>query len=238
MRRALGTALLVAGLLVLADVAVTIAWQEPLSALRAGRAQHRLAAELRRAELAAPRPGAVRSAAAAPRRATAGAAAARSAGRARLAAAARAFARSRRSGDPLAELRIPRISLRAIVVRGTALADLREGPGLLDGTPLPGEHGTTAIAGHRTTYGAPFRHLDALRPGDRIDVRLPYGAFRYAVEATRIVDPGDLSVLRRVRHDRLVLSACHPLFSAARRIVVLARLVGVGQSASALNRQA
>jgi sortase A len=220
MRRALGTALLVAGLVVLADVAVTLAWQEPLSALRAGRAQHRLAGELRRVELAAPER----------------LAAARSPDPQRLAAAARAFARSRRDGDALAELRIPRIGLRAVVVRGTAAADLREGPGLLDATPLPGEHGTTAIAGHRTTYGAPFRHLDALRPGDAIGLRLPYGSFRYAVEATRIVDPGDLSVLRRVHHDRLVLSACHPLFSAARRIVVVARLVGVGQSASALNR--
>jgi len=220
MRRLLGSALVIAGALVLADVAVTMAWQEPLSALRAGRAQHRLAAELRRVHLAAP----VR-------------AAARAAAPARLAAAARRFARTRRDGDPVAELRIARIGLRAIVVRGTDQADLREGPGLLDATPLPGEHGTTAIAGHRTTYGAPFRHLDELRPGDAISLRLPYGSFRYAVEQTRIVDPGDLSVLRRVHHDRLVLSACHPLFSAARRIVVLARLVGVGQSASALNRR-
>jgi sortase A len=213
MRRRLGTVLIVAGLLVLADVAVTLAWQEPLSALRAGRAQHRLASELRRLEIAAPRGGATA---------------------ARLEVAARRFARTRREGDPVAELRIPRIGLRSVVVRGAALADLREGPGLLDGTPLPGEHGTTAIAGHRTTYGAPFRHLDALRRGDPITVRLPYGSFRYAVEGTRVVDPGDLAVLRHVRHDRLVLSACHPLFSAARRIVVFARLVGVGQSASAL----
>jgi sortase A len=223
MRRWLGTALVVAGLLVLADVAVTLAWQEPLSALAAGRAQHRLATELARVGVAAP--------------SIAGAARAE-ADTERLAAAARAFARTRRDGDPVAELRIPRISLRAIVVRGTAAADLREGPGLLDGTPLPGQHGTTAIAGHRTTYGAPFRHLDALRPGDAISVRLPYGSFRYAVEGTRIVGPGDLSVLRRVHHDRLVLSACHPLFSAARRIVVLARLVRVGQSATALNSKA
>jgi sortase A len=215
MRRALGTALLVAGLLALADVAVTMAWQEPLSALRAARSQHRLAGELRRLELTAP---------AAPSTA------------ARPEVAARAYARSRRDGDAVAELRIARIGLRAVVVRGTAPADLREGPGLLDGTPLPGEHGTTAIAGHRTTYGAPFRHLEALRRGDAIGLRLPYGTFRYKVEATRIVDPGDLSVLRRVHHDRLVLSACHPVFSAARRIVVLARLVGVGQSASILNR--
>lgn len=222
MRRALGTVLLVAGLLVLADVAVTMAWQEPVSALRGARAQHRLAGELRRLELAAPVRGA--------------ASVARGAAPARLAAAARTFDRSRRDGDAVAELRIPRIGLRAFVVRGTAPDDLREGPGLLDGTPFPGEHGTTAIAGHRTTYGAPFRHIDALRRGDAIALRLPYGSFRYAVEATRIVDPGDLSVLRRVHHDRLVLSACHPLFSAARRIVVLARLVEVGQSATTLNR--
>jgi sortase A len=220
MRRLLGTALVIAGALVLADVAVTMAWQEPVSALRAGRTQHRLAAELRRVHFAAPVGAASRAGAPA-----------------RLAAAARRFARTRRDGDPVAELRIARIGLRAIVVRGTDQADLREGPGLLDATPLPGEHGTTAIAGHRTTYGAPFRHLDALRPGDTIALRLPYGSFRYAVEGTRVVDPGDLSVLRRVHHDRLVLSACHPLFSAARRIVVLARLVGVGQSASALNRR-
>lgn len=219
MRRALGTALIALGLLVLADVAVTLAWQEPISALRASRSQHRLAGELRRLELASP----------------SRLAAAPSPDPARLAAAARAFSRSGTRGAAVADLHIPRIGLHAIVVRGTAADDLREGPGLLDGTALPGQHGTTAIAGHRTTYGAPFRHLDDLRPGDTIGLRLPYGTFRYAVEDTRVVDPGDLSVLRRVHHDRLVLSACHPLFSAARRIVVFARLVGVGQSASALN---
>jgi sortase A len=210
MKRALGTALVVVGLLVLADAAATLAWQEPLSALRAGRAQHHLAAQLQRLELAAPRgpdDGA------------------------HVAAAAGALARSRRDGQAVAELHIARIGLRAIVVRGTTAADLRDGPGLLAGTPLPGQHGTTAIAGHRTTYGAPFRHLDALRRGDAITLRLPYASFRYRVEGRRIVDPGDLSVLRRVGHDRLVLSACHPLFSAARRIVVLARLTHVGQSA-------
>jgi sortase A len=216
MRRALGTVLVALGLLVLADVAVTLAWQEPLSAVRAHRAQHRLAAQLRGLELAAPRP----STQAPP-----------------VSVAARALARARDDGQAVAELRIPRIGLRAVVVRGTAPDDLREGPGLLDGTPLPGEHGTTAIAGHRTTYGAPFRHLDALRPGDAITLRLPYGTFRYAVEGRRIVAPTDLSVLRRIGHDRLVLSACHPLFSAARRIVVFARLTGIGQSARALNRR-
>jgi sortase A len=214
MSRALGTALVAIGLLVLADVAVTLAWQEPLSAVQAARGQERLAGELRRLDVATPRP--LRAA--------------------RIAVAARALARSRRDGQAIAELRIPRIGVRAVVVRGTAPADLRDGPGLLDGTPLPGQGGTTAIAGHRTTYGAPFRHLDALRRGDTISLRLPYGIFRYSVEGRRIVAPGDLSVLRRIGHDRVVLSACHPLFSAAQRIVVLARLTSIGQSARALNR--
>jgi sortase A len=214
MSRALGTALVAIGLLVLADVAVTLAWQEPLSAVRAARGQERLAGELRRLDVATPRP--LRAA--------------------RIAVAARALARSRRDGQAIAELRIPRIGVRAVVVRGTAPAHLRDGPGLLDGAPLPGQGGTTAIAGHRTTYGAPFRHLDALRRGDTISLRLPYGIFRYSVEGRRIVAPGDLSVLRRVGHDRVVLSACHPLFSAAQRIVVLARLTSIGQSARALNR--
>jgi sortase A len=214
-RRTLGTVLIALGLLALADVAVTLAWQEPVSAMRADRAQHRLAGQLQALEIATPR---------------------RLADGAHVAAGARALARSRRDGQALAELRIPRIGLHAIVVRGTTPDDLRAGPGLIDGTSLPGQRGTTAIAGHRTTYGAPFRHVDALRRGDAITLRMPYGTFRYAVEGQRIVYPKDVGVLRRVGHDRLVLSACHPLFSAARRIVVLARLVSVGQAASDLNR--
>jgi sortase A len=215
MRRALGTVLIALGLLALADAALTLAWQEPISALRESRAQHRLAGQLRAVELATPR---------------------RLADGVHVAAGARLLARTGRDGQAVAELRIPRIGLHTIVVRGTTPDDLRAGPGLLDGTPLPGQRGTTAIAGHRTTYGAPFRHIDALRRGDMVTLRLPYGSFRYAVEGTRIVAPTDLALLRRVGHDRLVLSACHPLFSAARRIVVLARLVSVGQSASDLNR--
>ena len=204
MRRALGTALVVAGLLVLADAAATLAWQEPLSALRATRTQHHLAAQLHALELSAPR---------------------HTADAAHLAIDARVLARSRRDGQPLAELRIARIGLRAVVVRGTAPGDLREGPGLIAGTPLPGQHGTTAIAGHRTTYGAPFRNIDKVRPGDQVAITMPYGRFTYRVERTRIVKPTDVWVTQRVSYDRLILSACHPLYSAAKRIVVFARLV-------------
>ena len=78
------------------------------------------------------------------------------------------------------------------------------------------------VSGHRTTYGAPFRHLDGLRRGDRLRLVTPYGTFTYRVTGTRIVDPGDLSVTRDVGHERLVLTACHPVYSAAQRIVVFA----------------
>lgn len=206
MRRALGIVLVALGMLLLADAAITLAWQEPISAWRAERSQHRLAAQLRTLELRTPH-GAGTGAA--------------------IAASARALARSARDGQAVGELRIARIGLRAVVVRGTTPADLRTGPGMLTRTPLPGQRGTTAIAGHRTTYGAPFRSIDALRRGDAVTLRMPYASFRYAVEGTRIVSPRDLSVLRRVRHNRLVLSACHPLYSAAQRIVVFARLVSV-----------
>jgi sortase A len=81
------------------------------------------------------------------------------------------------------------------------------------------------IAGHRTTYGAPFHDLDDLETGDEIEVEMPYGRFIYRVERTRIVAPTATWVTRRVGHDRLVLSACHPLYSAAQRIIVFARLV-------------
>jgi sortase A len=80
------------------------------------------------------------------------------------------------------------------------------------------------IAGHRTTYGAPFRRIDRLRRGDAIRVVMPYGTFTYRVERRRIVAPTAVWVTDRVGYDRLILSACHPLYSAAQRIVVFARL--------------
>ena len=217
MRRALAAMLMLAGVLALADVALTLAWQEPLSALAAHRAQPRLRAQLRALELATPAPSTAQR-------------------RAASSASARALRARTRDGEAVARLRIPRLGLDAVVVRGTRPDDLKEAPGLFDAARLPGEPGTTLIAGHRTTYGAPFRHIDRLRRGDTITVAMPYGTFRYAVSRTRIVDPGDLRMLRTVGHSRLVLSACHPLFSAARRIVVYAAQIGVGQPARALKR--
>lgn len=126
-------------------------------------------------------------------------------------------------GDAIAHIEIPSIGVSEYVVEGTDGASLRKGPGHYPETPLPGDPGTAAIAGHRTTYGAPFRRIDKLRRGAVITLDMPDGRFVYTVERTRIVDDQDLSVLDRVGYQRLVLSACHPLYSAAQRVIVFAR---------------
>jgi sortase A len=127
-------------------------------------------------------------------------------------------------GDAIARIDIPSISVSEYVVEGTDVDSLRKGPGHYPETPLPGEPGTTAIAGHRTTYGAPFRRIDQLKHGDRILLDMPDGRFVYRVQTTKIVDDQDLSVLDSVGYQRLILSACHPLYSAAERIIAFARL--------------
>lgn len=209
---ALSTALIVAGVLVLADGIATLVWQEPLTAVYARIQQSELDDELAALERTRPTPGERRVIARLPDQ------------RRRLAFHARALGGRSEPGDPLGRLRAPAIGLDTVVVEGTGGAELRTGPGHYAGTPLPGQRGTVAIAGHRTTYGAPFRDVDDLDPGDRIEFRTPYGRFSYRVERTRIVAPTALEVIDRVAYDRLVLTACHPLHSAAQRIVVFARL--------------
>jgi sortase A len=220
--RALANVLIVVGALLLADAATTLLWQEPLSALYAHFQQSRLNGQLDRIESQAPPPLARRVIAHLPDV------------HRRLAFAARLLARRTNPGDPIGRLRIARIGVSAIVVEGTATGDLSKGPGHYPATPLPGEPGTVGVAGHRTTYGAWFRHVDRLRPGDPIVLTMPYGRFTYRVERTRIVAPTALWVTRRVAYDRIILSACHPLYSAAQRIVVFARLTSeVGRGAFA-----
>ena len=126
-------------------------------------------------------------------------------------------------GDAIARIEIPSLEVSDFVVEGTDTANLRKGPGHYPETPLPGQPGTTAIAGHRTTYGAPFRDIDDLKPGQRILIDLPRGRYVYRVEQTKIVDDQDLSVLEPVGYKRLLLSACHPLYSASQRVIVFAK---------------
>jgi sortase A len=131
------------------------------------------------------------------------------------------------TGDAIGKIAIPRIGNTYNVVQGTDTQSLEEGPGHYPSTAMPGMGQTVAIAGHRTTYLAPFRFLNELKSGDRIFVTMPYGKFTYVVQYQRIVVPTQTSVIDDVGYDRLVLSACNPLYSAAQRIIVFARLKAI-----------
>lgn len=211
--RALANTLIVAGILLLADAGATLLWQEPVSGVYQRVQQGDLNGQLDRLERVEPTAVEERALEKLPDESR------------RLAFAARSLGRRTDDGDAVGKLTIDRIGLSTAVVEGTDAGDLRAGPGHYPATPLPGQSGTVGIAGHRTTYGAPFRKIDQLRPGDDIVVTMPYGRFTYRVERTRIVPPTAIWVTQRVSYDRLILSACHPLYSAAQRIVVFARLV-------------
>ena len=129
-----------------------------------------------------------------------------------------------KDGDPVARLQIPAIGLDNVVVSGVFSGDLRRGPGHYPATPLPGEVGNAGIAGHRTTYGAPFSDLDKLQPGDEIIVTTTAGRFRYVVVGTKIVEPSDASVLAPSTDVRLTLTTCDPRYSTAHRLIVTAVL--------------
>lgn len=210
--RVLSSVLIVSGVVLLVDAAATVLWQEPVSAVYAHFRQQALDDRLKEIGDAPLRPAEERALRGIPDP------------RRRLAFRARALKRRVDPGDPMGRIAMPSIGVSDVFVEGTGAGDLRAGPGHYPRTPFPGERGTVAIAGHRTTYGAPFRHVDRLERGDRIELRMPYGRFTYVVERTRIVPPTEVSVTDRVAFDRLVLSACHPLYSAAKRIVVFARL--------------
>ena len=149
-------------------------------------------------------------------------------------------------GDALAQIQIPSIEVDKVVVDGVAVADLRKGPGHYSQTALPGNAGNASIAGHRTTYGAPFNRIDELQPGDEITVTSIQGEFTYRVldpnlayvdnldkvEAVGaghiIVRPSATWVLGDFGDDRLTLTACHPKLSSRQRIIVAAELVDDG----------
>jgi sortase A len=213
--RGLSTVLIVAGVLLLTDAVTTLVWQEPVSAFFAQRDQNRLSGDLADLEKSPPTGLEQRALAVLDDPAQ------------RIAFLARTLRRRAPEGAAVGRIRIPKIGANFVLVNGTASDDLTKGPGVYPQTSFPGVPGTTAVAGHRTTYLAPFRNIDELAKDDPIEVDMPYGRFTYAVEKQLIVDPSATWVIRRVDHNRLVLSACHPLYSAAQRIVVFARLVAV-----------
>ena len=192
--RFVASVLMVSGAMLIADAALTLTWQEPVSAFLANRQQTKLKHQLTK-----------------------------------LPPSAHDLIQFKPlKGDAIGEIEMPAIHKHAYVVQGDDTDSLRKGPGHYPDTPLPGKRGTVAIAGHRTTHGAPFRHIDSLKPGNRIILAMPYGTFTYRVERTRIVDPNATWIKDKVSYNRLVLSACHPLYSAAQRIVVFARLARKG----------
>lgn len=205
----MATGATVLGLLLIADAIVTLAWQEPISALITARSQAELTDQfeeqrsLVRTELASERND---------KRAR------------RVSHLARRQLRTAQPGGALGRIMIPAADASFTFVEGVDEASLTKGPGHYEETGLPGQGRTVAIAGHRTTHLAPFRNIDQLQPGDTIKTEMPYGTFRYAVTRTQIVAPSRVSVLDGGGHEKIVLTACHPLYSAAQRIVVFARL--------------
>lgn len=210
--RILSITLITAGLVLLADIGVTLLYEEPISSVQASIKQRQAESELEEAE--------ARYAAAAERRELAQ----RSRER-RIAAFADRFGSQAEEGEAIGRIEAEEIGLDTVVVQGTDTESLRTGPGHFPETRFPGQDGTVGIAGHRTTYGAPFRHADSFDRGDRIVLEMPYATFVYEVQKTEIVDPHNVGVVRDVGYERLVLTSCHPLYSAAQRLIVYARMV-------------
>jgi sortase A len=211
--RVLSIALMLAGALVLIDAGVTLVWQEPITALYAKFRQDDLRGSLRAIEHAAPTAVEQRTLASLPDE------------RHRIAFLARRLERHAADGSAVGRIVIPKIGASYVVVKGTGTEELKSGPGVYSDTAFPGIAGTTAIAGHRTTYLAPFRHIDSLRPGNHILLDMPYAHFTYTVIGQKVVLPTDVrAAIDEVGYTRLVLSACTPLFSAEKRLLVYARL--------------
>ncbi|HEX7059999.1 MAG TPA: class E sortase [Solirubrobacterales bacterium] len=205
--------LITAGLVVLADVGITLAYREPLSSIYGSIKQGEVADQLQSLEAKYPTPS--------DRRAVADV----KLQQRRIEILARRFAHQVDTGDAIGRIIAPSMDgLDIVVVQGTDSTSLKKGPGHYPETPFPGQGGTVGIAGHRTTYLAPFRHIDSVERGDRIVLRMPYATFTYRVQKTAIVDPSDVGIVKAVGYERLVLSACNPLYSAAERYIVFAKL--------------
>ena len=214
--RVLAIVLILGGTIALLDAAVTLIWQEPFSALYAKLRQDHLNGALAKVDRAVP--------SASEKRALVDLADVRR----RVAFLAGSLEGRATNGSAVGRIEIPRIGADFVVVKGTGTSELQSGPGVYPETVFPGMAGTTAIAGHRTTYLAPLRHIDELRKGSTITLSMPYARFTYNVVEKRVVSPTDVAAaVGNVGYTRLVLSACTPLFSAAKRLLVYARLTQV-----------
>jgi len=221
MRHRLGTLLLIIGVGVLAWAATVWVWKDPFTAAYTAYEQRRLEASLdRQFESWTPTREPVS-------RPTDPKPKPKPRPQDDLSREARNFRLAVEEGDAIARLRVPRLDLDLVVVNGTSASDLRRGPGRHEETAMPGERELVYVAGHRTTYGAPFSNIDRLDPGDPISLELPYGTVEYRVTKQRIVDDNDLSVLESNGREELILQACHPRFFSSQRLLVYARPVAM-----------
>jgi sortase A len=216
MRRGLritGTLLAAAGALVLVWALVVWLWQDPFTALYTKWKQHELASQYdkRAASFHSDIPAGVSLAAE----------------RRSIALAARRYRAGTHRGEAIGRIIVSRMGVNMILVDGTDHDSLKKGPGRDLRTFMPGENRLVYIAGHRTTYLAPFSHIDSMRKRDRVTIEVPYATFVYRVTGYRVVPADDLAVLRSPRHELLELQACHPRFFATHRYIVYARLVRV-----------
>jgi sortase A len=219
----LSIALITAGLIVIADVGITLAYQEPLSSLYSSIKQSEKASQLKkiessfltRSDVEQIERGKVAEASGDPHVLEEN-----------ISKLAQRLVDESKPGDALGRIEASGMDgLNMVFVQGTDESSLELGPGHYPETAMPGQGRTVAIAGHRTTYLAPFRHIDSMKLGDKITLKMPYGTFIYSVQKTEIVDPSDVGIIHDTGYERLVLSACNPLYSAAQRYIVFARLV-------------
>ena len=211
--RILVTLLTGAGILTLVWAFLVWQWQDPFTALYTSWKQHQLSSQYDKRVAAFHAEGLAGVTLAAERRT--------------VAAEAKQYRKDTHTGQAIGRIRVPRMHLNMVMVDGTDHDTLTKGPGRDLRTFMPGENRLVYIAGHRTTYLAPFSHIDALRKGDRVTIEVPYATFVYNVTGHRIVPANDLSVLRSPRHELLELQACHPRFFASHRYIAYAKLVRV-----------
>ena len=207
--------MITAAIVLFADIGLTLVYEEPLTSIYASVQQRNAENELDETEASYPSRADQRAVARIRNR------------KERIATLAQRFGAQAEPGEAIGRLRAPTMGdLDIVLVQGTDTASLQKGPGHFPETPFPGQGGTVGIAGHRTTYGAPFRDAESVERGDRMVLEMPYGKIFYRVQKTEVVDPTDVGVVDYVGYERLVLSTCHPVYSAAQRLIVFARAVG------------
>jgi sortase A len=219
--RTLGTLMIVAGVAGLAWAVLVWQWQDPFTAVYTHLEQRQLASgyERRLAEFD-------RRVATDEARPTAAPPTVRDL-RTRVRADAQRYRKTLGRGEAVARLRVPRLGLNMVVVNGTDHDSLTKGPGRYLGSFMPGEGQLVYIAGHRTTYSAPFSRIEDLRRGDPVALELPYGTFEYRITRHVVVEATALRVLRSHGREVLALQACHPRFFASHRYIAYAEPVRV-----------